>query len=78
MRPQRVASLPVTWEVMKLPLLLDWPLTYEQVQSLCCPGLLEVADTDMLLALLDGVTFNPVGRAVKAAVPVTAGLPAQT
>jgi dienelactone hydrolase len=67
LQPALFTRLTVTWEVMRLEYLFSWPVAYDDVQPLCCPGLLEVADVPELLPLLEHVVFNPIGRCVPAA-----------
>jgi dienelactone hydrolase len=62
LQPNLFKQLSVTWEIMRLRYLMQWPRTYESALPLFCFGLLEVADVPELLALLEGVEFKAIGR----------------
>jgi len=65
LEPARFESLTVTQAPATLGHFFDRSFTYEQLQPLLCPGLLEVADVPQLVSLLEGVRFVTDDRAVR-------------
>lgn len=66
MEPGLFHRLTITWEIMRLRHLMQWPMSYNAAPSLFCAGLLEVCDVPQMFALLEGVELNLPGRGVPA------------
>jgi hypothetical protein len=67
LEPKRFESCTVYVPLLTLRYLMDWPLRYEDAQSLLCPDLLTVADVPQIRSLMEGVEFRSPGRCAPAA-----------